>query len=327
MTARRWDASEPSVRQAAWVCVLGLIVSAAASGQRGDADKPLSPAPVKLEVQGLHNVFRVCNSILSGSGPEGEQAFAVLQKLGIRTVISVDGARPDVAQARKYGLRYVHIPIGYNGVSRQQALQIARAVRELPGPFYIHCHHGKHRGPTAAAVARLCADEKCGTADALAVLQSAGTDPRYQGLFKSVQEFQRPTAQELAALPGRFPGAANVAGLTQAMVTIDHCWDNLKLVRNAGWKGTPDHPDIDPAHEALQLVEGFQELRRLPELKNRPEEFRNWVADAHESAKELEQLLRMGTARKAAGGDAAERVYRRVGALCTQCHARYRDAP
>jgi protein tyrosine phosphatase (PTP) superfamily phosphohydrolase (DUF442 family) len=295
--------------------------------ERGQADESPLPAPTKLELEGLHNVFRVGDRIVTGSGPEGEKAFAALQTLGIKTVISVDGARPDVARARKYGLRYVHIPLGYGGVSRQQALRIAKAVRELPGPFYIHCHHGKHRGPTAAAIARLCTGEKCGVADALAVLRSAGTDPRYRGLFQGVQQFREPTAQELAALPAEFPEVVPVVGVTQAMVTMDHCWDNLKLVRAAGWKTPPGHPDIDPAHEALQLVEGYQELRRLPEVAKRPGDFRTWVAEGHASAKDLEELLRVGREKKAVDADAAEKLYRRAGAVCTQCHAKYRDVP
>ena len=46
----------------------------------------------------------------------------------MRTVISVDGARPDVVRAHSFGLRYVHLPIGYDGVPREQALRIARAT-------------------------------------------------------------------------------------------------------------------------------------------------------------------------------------------------------
>ena len=29
---------------------------------------------------------------------------------------------------------------------------LARAARTLPGPIFVHCHHGMHRGPAAAAV-------------------------------------------------------------------------------------------------------------------------------------------------------------------------------
>lgn len=53
----------------------------------------------------------------------------------------------------KFGLRYVHLPHGYDGVPADRTKELAKAVRELEGPIFIHCHHGKHRSPAAAAVA------------------------------------------------------------------------------------------------------------------------------------------------------------------------------
>src|SRR5262245_28340423 len=87
---------------------------------------------------GVHNAIRVSERFIGGGVPEGDAGFDSLMRLGIRTVISVDGARPDVERARQFKLRYVHLPIGYDGVSREQALRIARAVRDLPGQVYIH---------------------------------------------------------------------------------------------------------------------------------------------------------------------------------------------
>src|SRR4051794_15740036 len=69
-----------------------------------------------LEVEGLHNVFRVSARVYSGSVPEGDEGFASLHSLGIKTVISVDGMQPDVEAAGRYGLGYVHLPFGYDGV-------------------------------------------------------------------------------------------------------------------------------------------------------------------------------------------------------------------
>src|SRR5262245_3191207 len=132
--------------------------------------------PKRVEAEGLPNLFRVTDKLLSGGAPDGDQGFASLQKMGVKTVISVDGARPDVERARKFGLRYVHLPIGYDGVPTEQGLKIARAVRDLPGLVFLHCHHGKHRSPAAAVVARLCLDEKCTVAAALDFLKQAGTD-------------------------------------------------------------------------------------------------------------------------------------------------------
>ena len=89
----------------------------------------------------------------------------------------------------RYGIRYVHIPIGYDGVPEAQGLRLARAVHDLPGLVYIHCHHGQHRGPAAAEVVHRCLDESCKVETALAELRRAGTDPRYTGLFASPEKF------------------------------------------------------------------------------------------------------------------------------------------
>jgi protein tyrosine phosphatase (PTP) superfamily phosphohydrolase (DUF442 family) len=242
-----------------------------------------SDEPTALQADGLHNVFRVTPRIYSGSGPEGPKAFATLARLGIKTIISVDGARPNVDAARKAGLAYVHIPIGYNGIPRERVLQLARAVKDLPGPFYIHCHHGKHRGPAAAAVAQLCADDQCKVGDALKLLKEAGTDPRYKGLYESVEKLARPTAMELAAAPPLVE-TVKAAAFTQSMVNIDHHFDHLKLSRKAGWKAPKEHPDIDPPHEALQLLEQHRELRRQPAMLKKPADFLAWLREGETAA-------------------------------------------
>src|SRR5262249_30099789 len=153
---------------------------------------------------------------------------------------------------RRHGLRYAHVPIGYDGVPRRQALRIARAVRDLPGPVYLHCHHGKHRGPAAAAVALLCLDDSCAAEQAVAWLREAGTDPRYAGLSAAPRQLRRPSSEELDGVPADFPEAAEVGGMARLMVEVDARWDHLRLARAAGWKAPPGHPDVDPPHEALQ---------------------------------------------------------------------------
>ncbi|MFN9972733.1 MAG: hypothetical protein ACK58T_22875, partial [Phycisphaerae bacterium] len=64
--------------------------------------------PTRLTVEHLPNAVRVHDKVVSGGLPEGEEGFRSLKQLGIQTVISVDGAAPDLAMARKYGLRYIH---------------------------------------------------------------------------------------------------------------------------------------------------------------------------------------------------------------------------
>src|SRR5262245_29349048 len=123
--------------------LLGIILaSLSTSGQH--EDKPSDPNGVKkrarspepVKIGRTENTFRLSPRRDSGGEPRGAETFAALQELGVRTIISVDGAAPDVEAARKLGIRYVHLPIGYDGIPREQAVRIIKAVRLMPGPVY-----------------------------------------------------------------------------------------------------------------------------------------------------------------------------------------------
>jgi protein tyrosine phosphatase (PTP) superfamily phosphohydrolase (DUF442 family) len=274
-----------------------------------------------VEIEPLHNVFRLNDRLYSGSGPDGEGAFAALQSLGVKTVISVDGAAPDVNLAERHGLRYVHLPIGYDGIPRERALQLAKAVRDLPGPVYVHCHHGKHRGPAAVTCVLLALDPAFTEDGARAWLAQAGTDPRYEGLVELPARFRRPSAEELDRVPAESSATAVVADLTRLMVAVDARWDGLELARAAGWKRDPKHPDLDPPHEALQLRELYREAGRLPTTTKANEEFRRILADAELAAEELERALRADSPEV----ERAEAALKKGQAACAACHAKFRD--
>jgi protein tyrosine phosphatase (PTP) superfamily phosphohydrolase (DUF442 family) len=268
----------------------------------------------KAELAGLHNLLQVTKQIYSGSEPHGEEAFTSLQRLGVKTIVSVDGAKPAVEMARKYGLRYLHIPIGYDGIPAEAGQSLARLVREAQGPFYVHCHHGKHRGPAAAAVACVAAGEMTGK-EALGILARAGTSKDYAGLWRDVEAYTPPPAD--ADLPDLVE-VAEVESFTAAMAQVDRAFDNLKLCRDVKWAVPPDHPDLVPAQEALLLQEGLHEAAR--NLGGEYDErFKNWLALAEALAIELRSALQ--TQDVAA---ATERTVR-IEQSCQQCHTQYRD--
>ncbi|HQL54910.1 MAG TPA: hypothetical protein PLQ87_09400, partial [Phycisphaerae bacterium] len=178
---------------------------------------------------GLHNVLRVSDRIISGSAPETDADFEAIHRMGVRTVLSVDGATPDVARASTAGLRYVHLPVGYHGVDPVRQLEIARAIRDLPGPVYVHCHHGVHRGPAAAAVAAVELGEMT-SQDAVAFLHKAGTAENYRGLYACVAAAKPATATELDAAPTDFPAIAPLPGLVAAMAQAQDAYDHLVAV-------------------------------------------------------------------------------------------------
>jgi protein tyrosine phosphatase (PTP) superfamily phosphohydrolase (DUF442 family) len=315
-------------RLAAFIVVYLLIGCQSRTPSNSDsglgAKLVLGHAPVSMA--GLHNVLRVSDKLISGSSPEGKAGFESLRDLGVQTIISVDGARPDVEMAHQSGLRYVHLPVGYDGISQEQAAKLARAVRDLPGPIYLHCHHGMHRGPATAAATLFCLDQSCSAARAIEVMSRAGADPRYTGLYAAPHLLQRPTAEELAAVADEFPETAPIPALAQAMVQLDGRWEHLQSIRKAGWKTPRDQPDLDPAHEALQLLEGFRELARGPDTADRPVEFRRRLEEAENSALTLERALKKPID-SPNDGNVADKAFERCRTACAQCHAKYRDIP
>lgn len=103
----------------------------------------------KLSSAHLPNASRLHPKVISRGQTEGLEAFRELQSLGVRTVISVDDTRLDFVKAARFTMRYVHIPHGKDGISPKRAKELVKAVRDLDGPIYIQCHHGKQCGPTA----------------------------------------------------------------------------------------------------------------------------------------------------------------------------------
>jgi protein tyrosine phosphatase (PTP) superfamily phosphohydrolase (DUF442 family) len=271
-----------------------------------------------IKIPGVQNAFHVTDRIYSGSQPEGDAGFAALAKLGVKTVVSVDGSKPDIETAHKYGLRYVHLPFGYDGIPQDRVAELAKAVAVEPGPLFVHCHHGQHRGPAAVAVMCL-ATEGWTTNRAATWLKDAGTSPDYPGLYRAASEFKAPTVEQLAAIKS-LPELAKTSSMVDTMVAIDGYFDSLKASQKAGWKTPPNQPDITPAHECTMLWEHFRELARTPDIAQRPDDFRQKLANAEGAADRLRGLLKENEQTPAL--DAA---FKQVTQSCAACHKSYRN--
>jgi protein tyrosine phosphatase (PTP) superfamily phosphohydrolase (DUF442 family) len=293
-----------------------------------DATRTSDATPQRIDARHLPNPVQIHPKVISGGLPAGDEAFDELQSLGVKTIISVDGMQPDVALASRYGLRYVHLPHGYDGVPDKRVKELARAVRELDGPIYIHCHHGKHRSPTAASVACVSAGLIPPSAS-VAVLELAGTSPHYRGLYQSAQEARPLETALLDELDVAFPETARIPPIAETMVALEHTHDHLKTIAQAGWRSPPDHPDLDPAHEALLIQEHFTELLRTSSVQHEPESFRQMLQDSQQAARELEAALRewQSTSSSAAPPETIQRLSDRISANCKSCHQKSRDVP
>lgn len=283
-------------------------------------DPPLMDARIPIDYPGLHNVVTYAPGKYSGSAPEGEDGFVTLQAMGIRTILSVDGAQPDVDAADAHGLRYVHLPIGYNGMDEQRTLEIARAIRDLPGPVYVHCHHGKHRsaGALGAAVVTLGLSTPQHATERMKV---SGTAGNYTGLFQCVAMATVASVAELNAADNTFPKCWRTTGLVNTMVKADEVFELLKLIEQAEWSAPADHPDLVPVAEAGRLADLFRNLLDDERVKAHPMEMQRWMLQASRACEQLEDGLSQGAI------DARElsAQFKAITQSCTDCHRKYRD--
>jgi protein tyrosine phosphatase (PTP) superfamily phosphohydrolase (DUF442 family) len=257
---------------------------------------------------GLENLWRLDLAggtiLYSGSQPEGETGFASLADLGVKTVLTVDGAAPDVEAARRAGMRYVHVPIGYDDVPDDRLATMVAAVRQLPGPVYVHCHHGQHRGPSSAVCIWRALDRRVTADQAVQALHEMGTAEKYRGLYAAARRpFSDPDTP-----PGQieFPEIAPVPPLTEQMAGIDRAWDRFK-------SADPSSEEILPL--IVDLAERFKEAARLSEDLDAERD--------PELVRELQTTADFLETRTPA--DPFEETRSHLDSRCQSCHKQFRD--
>ena len=271
-------------------------------------------APAK-ELPGIHNVRWLGKNVVSGSEPHGKPAFEALAAMGVKTIVSVDGKVPDEALAATHGMRYVHIPIRYNGITPEAALRMAKVFRELDGPFFVHCFHGRHRGPAAAMIGRFVLDG-IPRGQALAEMRACGTGKKYEGLYQAVASLPVPAAAQSGSLKWDFPAAQPLGSFAQNMVTMTRHYDHLKALADRDWKPDPAHPDIDARNEAEKLLGLLQRVRESAHVKGKSADFQDGMDASLDAAKAL---------RKGLDGEGATKALRTVKQSCNACHAAFRN--
>lgn len=313
--------------------VLTAIAACSGPGPQAGSGSSHTIAPVPLpsptdpeprDYPGLHNAVAFHEGFVSGSVPEGDEGFDTLKAMGIKTIISVDGAEPDVERARARGMRYIHLPIGYNGFDEQRKLQLVRAARDAmkEGPVYIHCHHGKHR--SAGAAATIAASLGWRSPEyGVSRMKVSGTAPNYRGLYTCASEARVLHAALIDSVPADFPSVWKPSGYVKGMIEIDEVFEHLKAIEKAGWTTPKNHPDLVPVAEAGRLADLYRVLAATDYVKAKPSELADLMEESRARAQGLEDLLaedQPDTAKLSA-------QFKLVAASCKDCHAKFRDNP
>ncbi len=281
------------------------------------AAKETLPVQKAGDYEGLHNVFQLSSNITVGSEPSTEGLHA-MQKLGIKTIISVDGKVPDAATARSLGMRYVHIPIQYKTLTDEEIAVLAKTFRECEAPFFVHCFHGKHRGPAASAIGRRALDG-AGPERAIAEMrQWSGTAADYEGLYAAVLTKVVPDAAATRTVAFNFPEAEMPEGVPAWMSRMERMNDALKRMAANAWKPDPHHPDLVPLEAAKNLA-SLTASDWCQGEKAMTAEMAALQKDAVRASEALVAVLSTGD------NAAKSAAHKNVLQSCTACHKLYRN--
>lgn len=173
------------------LCLAVSLVAGCASATPELADSTVGSKDYEVvgDLPGVARVVRLAEDAYRGAEPEGEEGMRSLRKLGIRTILSVDVSDEERTLAQRYGIAYHEVPLGYKGWSDEQAAEILRVLRTAEGPVYMHCHHGKHRAGSAAAIYRI-GIQTWGNDRAERELAELGCSKRYVGIYESVRTWR-----------------------------------------------------------------------------------------------------------------------------------------
>jgi protein tyrosine phosphatase (PTP) superfamily phosphohydrolase (DUF442 family) len=320
------------------VSIIALVALASCSARAPQAAKEPVPAAAEepkplpdlprlaigekgIDVSQLLNVMLVRDRIITGSRPESAADLQALQGMGVRRVISVDGAKPNLEWASQVGIEYVHIPTGYNGLAETQQHAVARAMRDgmAGGKVYVHCHHGKHRSAAAVACGLIALGDMTNV-QAEEYMHKAGTAVGYTGLWRSAAQAMPVKEGVLDALPANagLPGGEQLLGML--MSDIENAYDSLKQSQRAAW-GTPaDHPDLIPLAEASRLKDMLEASGQHKSAHAKGVEYAKLLVANVSEADKLEQLLEA----KAPTTDLDEQL-KKFDQSCKACHVIFRD--
>lgn len=280
--------------------VAGVCVSIDSSAQGPQAEK----------VQGIEHLLELTPQLYSGARPQSKADFQQLQHLGIETVVCVDGIAPRQEQLNKYNLKLIHLPTSYSGFSNQTLRSLAYVANKETGKVFVHCHHGKHRGPAAACVLGALQKELT-VAQGVQVLTRAKTNPQYHGLWSAVTSM---TPEKISQLhqnaPAHLPENASVPILTAPMIDLQL---GLKAI---------DQPKLtqdDFKAAMLLLEEGSVETTRVSQRHPyyQAKGFQQSVVQMNQLIKQLKSLPENDPQQQT-------ELLKQLKQQCAACHAAYR---
>lgn len=274
---------------------------------------------VPMHYPGLQQVVAFQDYIISGSKPEGNAGFESLMKMGVKTIICVDGVTPDVQTATSLGIKTIHIPLKYEAPTQTQILDLTTVVsRRNRGKVYIHCHQGKHRSATAAAIVSVALGSMS-IEEVKARMHVSQTSEEYIGLWAAVDQAKVIKVFDLLQNEKVYNSRVEPEGMISQMIAMDDAIDHLNRLQDENWTAPKEHPDLVAVAEAGIVADIFRKIQLGNEVNSYPADFETQLVNALHQAKGLEEAFLQNLATTE-----LDMYMQRVEQSCIRCHSLFR---
>lgn len=137
-----------------------ILVHENVTHQNGDSKECVLATTIAAPA--ISNFDIVSEGLWRGAAPSN-QALQKLADSGVKTIVDLrmagQGAQEEASRAKKLGIKYVHIPLGFMGPSLFKVGQFLNIVNNPANqPVFVHCRYGADRTGALVAVFRVIHD-------------------------------------------------------------------------------------------------------------------------------------------------------------------------
>jgi protein tyrosine phosphatase (PTP) superfamily phosphohydrolase (DUF442 family) len=96
------------------------------------------------------------DKIIRGGEIYDDSAAEILDRMGVKTVVSITPCEKERQFCEKYGYELIEIPFESSDGPKSSDIDLfLETVRKTDGPVYVHCHGGAHRAGALCLAYRL----------------------------------------------------------------------------------------------------------------------------------------------------------------------------
>jgi len=183
----------PSLRAALAAALLLAACLRAEEPKTARAPEPLTP---RNDIPGVANYAKVSEALHRGAKPTPE-GFALLKKMGIKTIVDLRSLHTEGDMLQGTGLQYVRIYCRAAHPENENVVKFLQVLRDPKNqPVFVHCQRGADRTGMMVAVYRIM-EQGWSVEDAAKELGRFGFSTIWTEIVKYLKNFNKETMTKL----------------------------------------------------------------------------------------------------------------------------------